>query len=144
MDKIQIKNRERFIRSFLGKVDESTLLRRLGFPCEREFLGRRTDKGFILYRKKRGVFNLFALTVYGSFSRDGGRDFLTVRFGRWIPVGILWGVWCAMMLFAGILLLGSFWSLFFLIPAFLWALPLWLFSKKEKTRLLAFIRQIEG
>lgn len=144
MDKsLRIKHRDRFLRSFLMQVEESTLLRRFGFGGG-EWLGRRTDKGFLLYRKKRGIFTLFALTLYGTFSREGGEDFITFRFGRWLPVAILWFLWCALMLFAGILLLGSLWSLFFLIPAVLWALPLFLFSKKEKARLLDLVKRIEG
>lgn len=141
--KIRIKHRDRFIRSFLSRVEESTLLRRLGAGSG-EWIGRRTDNGFLVYRKKRGVFNLFALTLWGTFSREGGEDFLTLRFGRCIPVGILWGLWCALMLFAGILLLGSVFSLFFLLPAILWALPLFVYSKKEKAHLLAFVKEVEG
>lgn len=125
------------------QVEESTFLRRFGFGGG-EWLGRRTDKGFLLYRKKRGIFTLFALTLYGSFSREGGEDFIAFRFGRCLPVAILWFLWCALMLFAGILLLGSLWSLFFLIPAVLWALPLFLFSKKEKKRLADFVRKVEA
>ena len=145
MDKqIKIKNKDRFIRSFLSRVEESTFLRRCGIGGKGEFLGRRTDKGFVLYEKKRGIFTLFALTLYGTFSREGGEDFVTLRFGRCLPVAILWGAWCALMLFSGILLLGSWLSFFFLIPALLWALPLFLYSKKEKNRLAAFILEIEG
>lgn len=145
MDKqIKIKNKDRFIRAFLSQVDESTLLRRFGLGGKGEFLGRRTDKGFVLYGKKRGIFTLFALTLYGTFSREGGEDFVTLRFGRWLPIGILWGAWCALMLFSGILLLGSWFSLFFLIPALLWAMPLFVYSKKEKNRLYSFILDLEG
>ena len=144
MDKrYRIKHRDRFLRSFLMQVEESTILRRFGIGGG-EWLGRRTDKGFLLYRKKRGIFSLFALTLYGSFSREGGEDFIAFRFGRCLPVVILWFSWCALMLFAGILLLGSLWSLFFLIPAVLWALPLFIYSKKEKARLLDLVKRIEG
>ena len=142
--KIRIKNKDRFIRSFLSEVAESTLLRRFGIGGKGEFLGRKTDKGFVFYGKKRGIFNLFALTVYGTFSREGGEDFITLRFGRCLPVAIFWGAWCALMLFSGILLLGSWLSFFFLIPALLWALPLFLYTKKEKNRLYTFILEIEG
>ena len=141
--KIKIKNKDRFIRSFLSRVDESTFLRRFGMGGKGEFLGRRTEKGFLVYGKKRGIFNLFALTVFGTFSREGGRDVLCFRFGRCLPVAILWALWCAFMLFAGILLLGSWLSLLFLIPALLWAMPLFVYSKKEKARLLAFVKEIE-
>lgn len=144
MDKrFSIKNKDRFIRSFLGQVDESTFFRRFGIGASRPFLGRRTEKGFLVYGKKRGIFNLFALTVFGTFSREGGRDVLCFRFGRCLPVAILWALWCAFMLFAGILLLGSFWAFFFLIPAVLWAIPLFVYSKKEKARLLAFLEYVE-
>jgi hypothetical protein len=142
--KIKIRNKDRFIRSFLSRVDESTFLRRFGLGGKGEFLGRRTEKGILLYRKKRGIFNLFALTVQGRFSREGGEDFITLRFARCTPVAILWWAWCAMMLFSGILLLGSWLSLLFLIPALLWAMPLFLFSKKEKNRLYSFILELEG
>ncbi len=139
---ITLKNKDRFLRSFLGKVDESTFFRRFGLGGKFAFAGRRTHKGFILYRKKTGIFSLFALTAWGVFFRAGGRDCLSVRFGRCIPLAILWVLWCSLMLFAGVLLLGSFLAFWFIIPAILFALPLFVYSKKEKARLMEFIQGI--
>ena len=144
-ERMQIKNRERLLRSFLGKTEESTFPKRFGIGAKGEFLGRRTQKGFLFYRRRIGVFNLFALTLWGSFSRDGGRDVLNFRFGRCRPVAVLWILWCLLMLFAGILLLGTspLFALWFVIPSLLCALPLFLFSKREKARLIAFLESIE-
>ncbi len=144
MDKITLKNKDRFLRSFCKKVEESSLLARFGFGSG-AFVGHRTGGGFVVYRRRQGIFSLFALTLWGTFSRDGGRDVLTLRFGRCIPLVFFWILWCALMLLAGVLLVGSapLFSLWFLIPAVLCALPLFVFSKKEKTRLIAFVKEIE-
>ena len=144
MDKLRIKNRDRFLRSFCRTVEESRFFTRFGFG-KGEYAGRRLRGGFLLYRRRRGIFSLFALTLWGTFSREEGRDVLQLRFGRCVPVAILWCLWCAWMLLAGVLLVAfsHVLALWFLVPALLCALPLFLFSKREKARLIAFVKRIE-
>lgn len=144
MDKMILKNKDHFLRCFCRKVEENRFLTRFGFG-KGEYVGRRIDGGFVLYRRRRGIFSLFALTLWGSFTREGGRDALQLRFGRCIPVAILWSLWCVLMLLAGLLLVGEspLFALWFLVPAVFCALPLFLFSKREKARLIAFVERIE-
>jgi len=144
LDRMHLKNRDRFLRSFCRTVEENGLSSRLGLK-KGAFVGRRTGKGFVLYRSRFGAASLFALTLWGSFEKDGGRDVLKIRFGRSVPVAVLWILWCCLMLLAGLLLVGSapLASLWFLLPALLGTLPLFLYSKKEKERLLAYLREIE-
>lgn len=147
MDKtirIQIKNRGRFLRQFELQTDKSNPFLRLGFGKTKTFAGRLTQNGVLLYRPRVGLLSLFALTAFCSIRREKGEDVLTVRFGRCVPVALIWVLWCLLMILAGLFLFEIGWilPLFFLIPGIGWALPLFLFSKKERERLLSFLKSL--
>lgn len=144
MDKrirIELKSRGRFLRNFQREADGNYYLTRIGFGKKGNYMGRLTKSGVKLYRAKVGIFSLFALTATGTLVRENGQELLRVRFGRSLVLSLLWGSWCALMILAGLLLLGTelLFSLIFLIPGLTLSLPLFLFSKKEKQHLLEFL-----
>jgi len=143
-NQIEIKSKKRFLRNFEEKTDRADLFRRFGFGSDAPFAGRVKKGSLMLYRKKAGPLSLFALTARGEFSRSGGRELLTLRFGRCIPAALLWGAWCLMMLCTGALMIVSdtLFSLWFIVPAILFALPLFLFSGREKKRLTDFLQAL--
>lgn len=147
MDKkiqIKIKSRGRFLRHFEKEADLKYYFTRLGFGKRGSYMGRLTKNGVKLYRAKAGILSLFALTATGTLERENGQELLQVRFGRSFVLTLFWGSWCALMTLAGVLLLGTdlVLSLLFLVPGLGWALPLFLFSKKEKARLLKFLEDL--
>ena len=147
MDKsirIELKNRGRFLRNFQREADRNYYLTRMGFGKKGSYMGRLTKSGVKLYRAKVGIFSLFALTATGTLERENGQELLRVRFGRSLVLTLLWGSWCAFMILAGLLLLGTeiLFSLVFLVPGLGLLLPLFLFSKKEKQRLLKFLEDL--
>ncbi len=147
MDKkqpIEIKNKERFLRAFGREVQLKYYFSRLGFGKRGTYMGRITSNGVKLYRTKAGLLTLFALTATVVLEREGGRDLMKIRFGRSLAVTLFWGLWCFSMIFSGILLFKIGWSLalLFLLPGIFGALPLFLFSKKEKKRLTEYLQNL--
>lgn len=141
---IELKSKERFQRYFEKEVNLKYYFARLGFGKSGTYMGRLTRNGVKLYRAKPGLLSLFALTATGVSERENGQDLLRVRFGRSLALTLFWGAWCAFMILAGILLLGMDLGLatFFLVPGIALLLPLFLFSKKEKARLLKFLEGV--
>lgn len=140
MEKIEIQNKEKLVRFFGKGVDEASLFTRLGFAGKKEFCGKIKGETLLLYRRKLGILSLFALTLRGKLVSEGGKTYLLCRFSRSVPLSIFWSLWCALLLAAGFSIVGSdpLFSLWFFIPGVLFALPLFLFSKKEKARLRTF------
>ena len=145
MDKtICLESKKRFLRGFEKKVGKSGFFRRMGYGGKGEYAGKLSGDFFFLYRDRKSLATLFALTARGTLVRESGRDVIRLRFGRCIPLAVLWVLWCALMLFAGVLTVVSdtLFSLWFIVPALLCALPLFLHSKKEKARLTEFVRAL--
>ena len=138
MRKIEIENKEKYIKEILKKSDRATVFTRLGFGGEKEFCAKVTEEKVLLYRRKFGIFTLFSLTLYGVFSRENGKDYLSVRFSRSRPLSVLWFLWCLLLIVAGfsILLSDTLFALEFLIPGVVLLLPLFIHSKKETFFLL--------
>ncbi len=137
---IEIENKEKFSRAFQKNTEEATLFTRLGFGGEKKFCGKIREDRLLLYRKKIGILSLFALTLRGRFIQENGKISLAVRFSRSLPLSIFWALWCALLLAAGFSVLSTslYFALGFLLPGFLFALPLFLYSGKEKERLCSF------
>ena len=97
---------------------------------------RRKGNRFWLYHRKKGLFSLFSLTLYGRV--DGGKNELSLSFSRPRVTLPLWILWCGVLFYTGfsILFREPDFALWFLLPAVALLLPLFLFTKKEKKRLL--------
>lgn len=143
---LPIGDQEKFLRAFAKSVRPATPLSRLGFSSG--FFGKFSAEKIVLYRAKGGILSLFALTLYGKFelrkSPSGKAEpCLIVSFSRSRPIAVLWCLWCLLVAAAGLSLLSDslFLGGFNLIVALLSALPLFLFSKKEKQTLLSFEKE---
>lgn len=125
---------ENFLHRFDRRFPPAAFASRLHASREEGFCARRRGDRFWIYRRKKGRFSFLSLTLYGCVSHGE----LTLSFSR--PRGILplWFLWCGLLLYTGfsILFREPDFALWFLLPGFLLLLPLFVFSKKEKKRLL--------
>ena len=146
MDKngIKVKNKERFLRSFRKRVEESGIFVRLGYKGDRPFAGKIAGESLFLYRRRISLLNLFAMTARGSFEKRDGQEYLKLSFGRCRPFAFFWSLWCLMLAGTGfyIINLDPFFALWFIVPGILLLLPLFCFSKREKARLRAFLQEL--
>ncbi len=134
---------EKFRRAFQKNAVPLSLPERFTVGESDAFLGRYQEGSFSLCRRKKGRFALLSCTLYGKTMKKQGQTVISLRFSRPRGVGILWLLWVLAHLLAGFELLFSetLFALCFLVPGILFSLPLFLFSKKEKTSLLEKLKE---
>lgn len=99
---------------------------------------------FLLWRKRKGCFALYPCVLRGKIDETNG--LLHLRFTRPWYAALPLGLWLLLSLAAGLSVLCSETLLapFFLLPVVLIAPSLFLFSKKEKTALLAALTALQS
>jgi hypothetical protein len=129
---------ERFTRSFQKTVPQGGLLSRFSLTDKTLCRGKIGKRGFSLYLHKKGIFSLFAPTLYGKIKKEEKGFSLSFYFSRPRLTGALILLWCAFLVFTGVLLVGKepLFSLCFLLPGILFSLPLFLFRKKDREALV--------
>ena len=102
----------------------------LTLPKKEGFAGKRRGKRFFFYRQTKRLFPFFSPTLWGKAEGEEA----SFRVGRSRPLTFLGLVWVALLGGTGISLLPVEWdfALYFLIPALLILLFLFLIPKKEK------------
>ncbi len=139
---IWIENKEKFRHALAKRVIEGPFCR-LGLG-QKTLCGKVRENQIVLYRGGRGILTLLGTTLYGKMEEGG----LRIRFGRNRVLSVIWLFWCALLLAAGVsLLFGEAFgeaylplsdlilALELILSAVFLALPVFLFSKKEKERL---------
>ena len=124
---------ERARRAFDRSIPTAKPLERLTVPEKSGVVGKRKGDRFFLYAKTKGLFSLFSLTLYGTI----GEKEIRYSFSRPRCILVPWLIWCTLLLYVGVSLLfrEPDFALFFLVPGLLLSLPLFLFSKKARSRL---------
>ncbi|MBQ4036962.1 MAG: hypothetical protein IJC84_02435 [Clostridia bacterium] len=133
-------SRDRFARRFAAKVAPLSPLAVDAFGNA----GRLRGDRFVLWHKKKGSFALFSCVLRGRIAPDGAS--VSYRFSRPLWVAIPWTVWLCLMAAAGlsVIVTDLLFGLAFLLPALLLALPLFLFSKRERAALIALLSDLTG
>lgn len=128
------QTKEKFFRSFQKEVKWSGRFSRFTLSSKREFRGKAKENSFFLYRCKKGVFPLFAATLYGKIEKEDGKDVLRCRVFRPPLFSLLLLPWSGLLLFTGAVLVSDepFFSLCFFLPGILFLLFLFPFRGEKQ------------
>jgi len=125
---------EKFLRAIQKKVQPDTLHSRLNVAPTRRLLGKAKPERFSLCFQKKGFFCLFPCTAVGKREKEGVWR-VTFRRPLLFSLFLLLAVFLALTAGFSLLFSEPWFSLVFLIPAFLALLPLFRFSKRDKEEL---------
>ena len=105
---------EKFFRALDKRLTPARLFSRVALPQKEDFAGYRRGNRFLFWRRQKGLFSLFALTLYGKVEK--GEVKVKISYSR--PLLFFYLLWCALLMVTGaaILFAEPDFAITFLLP----------------------------